>query len=198
MPSSASSAADPAHNGTNSHTLARTLFSPDPRPFTTHTTTLCFTGKPNAAAKQGDDGEESLVAPKSKASLVVAYILWLTTGWMGGHLFYLGRYYQGTVWLQTCGAGILGWLRDAFVLPRYVAEANQEPGKRDTNDRSVLQLTQQTPSQPTSPCTKPSAATSNVFLLLTFGASRWRHPWQAFTMSWSPLWRRACRQRCRQ
>lgn len=56
---------------------------------------------------------------------VVAYILWITLGWFGTHLFYLGRDHQGILWL-TSFAGFfgVGWLRDMYRISNYVKEAN--------------------------------------------------------------------------
>ena len=62
-------------------------------------------------------------SPRS-SSLVVAYALWLTTGLLGGHHFYLGRSAQGLLWLQSGGLLVVGWLRDGIRLPAYVDEAN--------------------------------------------------------------------------
>ena len=63
--------------------------------------------------------------------MCVAYLLWLTLGFIGAHHFYLGRDRQGFLWAATC-AGIfgIGWLRDFWRIPTYVNEANEEDNSR--------------------------------------------------------------------
>ena len=56
----------------------------------------------------------------------IAYLLWLITGAVGGHHFYLGRDHQGLLWLTSCGGLGIGWLRDFFKIPSYVKEANED------------------------------------------------------------------------
>ncbi len=61
------------------------------------------------------------------ANLLVAYALWwFCFGPFGPalHLFYLGRDDQQLLWATTGGGFILGWLRDAWRIPAYVALAN--------------------------------------------------------------------------
>src|SRR3954454_13611721 len=60
-------------------------------------------------------------AAKSRSrqkSVGIAYVLWLLTGLIGGHRYYLGR--TGTAMLQTFTLGGLGvwWLLDFFLIPR--------------------------------------------------------------------------------
>ena len=59
---------------------------------------------------------------------LIAYILWLLFGWFGLHHFYLRRDNQGILWL-TSFAGLfgIGWLRDFWRIPSYVADANEDP-----------------------------------------------------------------------
>lgn len=61
----------------------------------------------------------------------VAYLLWLTLGFIGAHHFYLGRDRQGFLWATTWG-GIfgVGWLRDFWRIPAYVSEANEDERNR--------------------------------------------------------------------
>ncbi|OWF45497.1 dnaJ homolog subfamily C member 22-like [Mizuhopecten yessoensis] len=67
------------------------------------------------------------------ANIVVAYILWLTGGWLGLHHFYLGRDKHAFVWWATWGGCLgLGWFRDLWRLPEYVYEANND--KRYLNE----------------------------------------------------------------
>jgi len=64
----------------------------------------------------------------SQKSLLLSYALWLVGGIFGLHHFYLGRDIQGFIWWCTlggyCGAG---WLRDLFLMPSYVKDANNDP-----------------------------------------------------------------------
>lgn len=63
----------------------------------------------------------------AKKSLCVTYILWLLLGWFGVHHFYLGRDRHAFAWWSTFG-GIftLGWIRDIWRIPIYVADANED------------------------------------------------------------------------
>lgn len=66
-------------------------------------------------------------SPNGK-SVVVTYLLWLVFGIFGGHHLYLERDAQAFLWWSTLGGVFgLGWLRDLFCIPRYVAEANNDP-----------------------------------------------------------------------
>ncbi|TYZ63185.1 hypothetical protein PybrP1_005832 [[Pythium] brassicae (nom. inval.)] len=59
-------------------------------------------------------------------SLAVAYALWLVGSWMGLHHLYLRRpraAFLHTVTLNMLG---VGWWRDLLLLPRFVAQANNE------------------------------------------------------------------------
>ena len=63
----------------------------------------------------------------SKKSTFVTYILWLLGGFLGLHLFYLRRDRHCFVWWATFGGYVgIGWFRDAFRIPEYVAEANYD------------------------------------------------------------------------
>ncbi|XP_066991069.2 dnaJ homolog subfamily C member 22 [Anabrus simplex] len=61
----------------------------------------------------------------AQKSLLLTYVLWLIGGFFGLHHLYLGRDAQAFLWWCTLGgyAG-MGWLRDIFFIPRYVADAN--------------------------------------------------------------------------
>lgn len=64
----------------------------------------------------------------AKKSIFLTYILWLFSGFFGIHHFYLGRDIQAFLWWCTLGGYFgLGWLRDIFYIPGYVAVANSEP-----------------------------------------------------------------------
>jgi len=59
-------------------------------------------------------------------SVVVAYLLWLLSGFgaLGFHRFYLGKIPTGLLWMFTGGLGMLGSIYDLLTLPRQVQEAN--------------------------------------------------------------------------
>jgi len=64
----------------------------------------------------------------SGKSVIVAYLAWLLGGWIGLHHFYLGRDKHAFTWWITWGGGLgLGWIREMWRLPDYVAEANNDP-----------------------------------------------------------------------
>eukprot|EP00462_Mataza_sp_D1_P018428 CAMPEP_0175130758 /NCGR_PEP_ID=MMETSP0087-20121206/6173_1 /TAXON_ID=136419 /ORGANISM="Unknown Unknown, Strain D1" /LENGTH=385 /DNA_ID=CAMNT_0016412989 /DNA_START=18 /DNA_END=1175 /DNA_ORIENTATION=+ len=58
------------------------------------------------------------------ANILFAYVLWMTTGLFGTHHFYLGRDNQAFLWCSSFGGWIVGWMRDFFMIPTYVDEAN--------------------------------------------------------------------------
>ena len=60
-------------------------------------------------------------------STVLAYVLWLLAPPLGLHHLYLGRDAHAVLHASTLGAVGLGWCRDLFCLPRYVAIANEDP-----------------------------------------------------------------------
>jgi len=58
------------------------------------------------------------------ASVIITYILWICGGWFGLHHFYLKRDKQAFLWWGTFGGFFgLGWFRDFFRIPSYVADA---------------------------------------------------------------------------
>jgi len=63
-------------------------------------------------------------------NLVVAYIIWLFLGIIGGHRFYLGHYVLGIVYFFTWGFLGIGWLIDAFLLPDLVYQRNHRAPPR--------------------------------------------------------------------
>lgn len=78
----------------------------------------------------------------ARKSVGVGYLLWIFTGWLGGHRFYLGQPVTGILLLLLCGAGwvtfgitwVVGglWLLiDAFRIPGMV---------RDHNNRLILMM----------------------------------------------------------
>ncbi len=61
-------------------------------------------------------------------SLIITYILWLTSGVLGLHHFYLNRDRHAFVmWISFGGYFGLGWIRDLWRIPDYVNDANNEP-----------------------------------------------------------------------
>lgn len=62
--------------------------------------------------------------PSVPKSLAVAYLWWFFLGLFGVHHFHLGRTGRGLLYLCTLGLCGLGWLYDAFTLPRQVRSAN--------------------------------------------------------------------------
>lgn len=62
-----------------------------------------------------------------KKSLCLAYILWLLFGAFGAHHFYLRRTSQCFLWWSSFGGlFFIGWIRDLFRLPDYVADFNED------------------------------------------------------------------------
>jgi hypothetical protein len=67
-------------------------------------------------------------------NLVVAYVLWLFSGFgvLGLHRFYLGKKGTGLLWMFTWGLGTIGAIYDGVTLPRQVEEANLREQLRAT------------------------------------------------------------------
>ncbi|MDH3272714.1 MAG: TM2 domain-containing protein [Gemmatimonadota bacterium] len=61
----------------------------------------------------------------------VAWAIWLVTGVLGGHRFYLGKTLSGLVMLGTGGLGGIWWIADAFFLRRMVREYNDRQSSRE-------------------------------------------------------------------
>jgi TM2 domain-containing membrane protein YozV len=59
--------------------------------------------------------------PKSKG---VALVLWIFTGLIGGHKFYLGKIGMGIAYMFTAGFFGIGWILDIFTLYAQVDVAN--------------------------------------------------------------------------
>ncbi|KZC04778.1 PREDICTED: dnaJ homolog subfamily C member 22 [Dufourea novaeangliae] len=77
-------------------------------------------------------GKKSTGKQKQK-SLFWTYVLWLFGGLVGAHHVYLGRDAQAFAYFSTFGGYLgLGWLRDIYRIPSYVADANEDP--RFVND----------------------------------------------------------------
>lgn len=65
----------------------------------------------------------NIVKPKSK---FWAYFWWLFGGFLGAHHWYLERDNQALIWFGTGGCFGIGWLRDLYRIPTYVADANNQ------------------------------------------------------------------------
>lgn len=61
----------------------------------------------------------------------IAFLLWATTGLMGGHRFYLDRTGMAVGMLFTLGGAGLWWLADAFFIGRMVRAYNEEQERRE-------------------------------------------------------------------
>ncbi|XP_066582189.1 dnaJ homolog subfamily C member 22 [Prorops nasuta] len=67
-------------------------------------------------------------APVRQKSKFWAYFWWLFGGIFGAHHLYLDRDDHAFVYLSTLGGYLgLGWIRDIFKIPSYVADANETP-----------------------------------------------------------------------
>lgn len=65
-------------------------------------------------------------------SVMVAYALWATGGFLGLHHLYLGRDSHALLWMLTLGGFGFGWVREFTRIPAYVGEANREAqGERE-------------------------------------------------------------------
>lgn len=58
-------------------------------------------------------------------SLLVAYLLAIFTGLLGGHCFYLGQHVKGVLYLVTLGFFGIGVVIDLVTLPRQVDARNR-------------------------------------------------------------------------
>lgn len=86
--------------------------------------TVCYDHHPNHVATHPWLTSRQEYPVYREKSIIVAYILWLTLGILGGHKFYLRRPIIGICYLCTGGLLLIGWLIDLFTLPRQVEEFN--------------------------------------------------------------------------
>jgi TM2 domain-containing membrane protein YozV len=56
-------------------------------------------------------------------SLGVGYLLWVF-GFMGAHRFYFGKTKTGILYFCTLGLFFIGWIVDAFLIPKMDKEAS--------------------------------------------------------------------------
>ncbi|NIR45464.1 MAG: TM2 domain-containing protein [Gemmatimonadetes bacterium] len=66
---------------------------------------------------------------------LIAWQLWVFTGLLGGHRFYLNRTGTGILMLVTGGGGMVWWIIDAFLLSGMVDRYN---GEQETRERASL------------------------------------------------------------
>ncbi len=66
-------------------------------------------------------------------SRVLALVLWLATGLLGGHRFYLDRTVTGFAMLFTGGGAAIWWVVDLFLVTGMVAEYNRDQEARKQN-----------------------------------------------------------------
>jgi hypothetical protein len=62
---------------------------------------------------------------------VVAFILWLALGWMGGHRFYMGRTGTALLMMFTFGGMMVWWVVDGFLLRGMVRDYNADQALRE-------------------------------------------------------------------
>ncbi len=72
--------------------------------------------------------------------LPVARLLWLVTGILGGHRFYLGRTVTGLIMLFTGGGALIWWIIDAFLLRGMVGAYNDEQATRERSGLPPIAL----------------------------------------------------------
>ncbi|XP_012279311.1 dnaJ homolog subfamily C member 22 [Orussus abietinus] len=86
-----------------------------------------FISKDREKAKTRNEGPA-----RKRKSVFVAYVFWLFGGVFGAHHVYLERDDHAFVWFCTLGGYFgIGWLRDLFKIPGYVADANEDPEYRE-------------------------------------------------------------------
>lgn len=69
-----------------------------------------------------EDTSDQNLAKKKR--LDDAYVLWFPGGLLGFHHFYLGNTWIGILYLCTLGIIGIGWIVDAFLMPKHVELAN--------------------------------------------------------------------------
>lgn len=76
----------------------------------------------------GEEGKIGEVDIPREKSPVIAYIFWLpmTLGFLGGHRYYLGKWLTGLLYTFTAGLLGIGWIVDAFRLPKMTRDMNRK------------------------------------------------------------------------
>jgi len=64
----------------------------------------------------------------------VTRLLWLVTGFAGGHRYYLGQIGKAVLMTLTGGGLLIWWLIDGFYVARMVDAYNDEQGRREAAD----------------------------------------------------------------
>jgi len=106
--------------------------------------------KPFLDAKKRTKSEDVQAAIRSKMaeellnyekkSFLVAALLWVTVGFLGGHRFYLGRTGSGAAMAITGGGFFFWWLFDGFRMAKLVDGYNQLQAKREQEGLPPLGL----------------------------------------------------------
>lgn len=82
-------------------------------------------GKSNGTTMVPNSKDNKNVNTKSK---FWAYFWWLFGGFLGAHHLYLERDDHAVIYFCTLGGYFgIGWLRDIYKIPSYVADANDQP-----------------------------------------------------------------------
>jgi len=105
-----------------------------PEPTTEPEPPMYSDAKPPEHDDDTDDDTDEDVLPEDldetpfdeRKSLMVAYFLWLMGGIWGAHHMYLKRDKQALLWMWTFGGFYIGYLRDMWRIPTYVAECNYD------------------------------------------------------------------------
>ena len=71
---------------------------------------------------------------------VIARIIWIILGIVGGHRFYLGKIGTGLVMLCTLGGGLIWWIIDGFKLHELVAAYNNEQAERERTGKPPIDM----------------------------------------------------------
>ncbi len=64
--------------------------------------------------------------PSHQKSYAIAYLLWLCLGFIGGHRFYLGKWFTGLLYATSFGFFGVGWALDFFLIIPMVKKAREK------------------------------------------------------------------------
>lgn len=70
----------------------------------------------------------------------LAFLLWATLGWFGGHRFYLDRSGTGLLMLFSLGGALMWWIVDGFLITGMVNAHNVEQARRRREGLPPLEL----------------------------------------------------------